>query len=104
MWDAFIVYVRGGARLACCMAAGGLLSECASTAAPRLCAALLFAPLAAPPAAALSYNARCIPTCSLQATHIFDGLESWPSHVMYVAGGRLQVRLGSSMASVRRLG
>lgn len=28
----------------------------------------------------------------LQATHIFDGLESWPSHVMYVAGGRLQVR------------
>lgn len=28
----------------------------------------------------------------LQATHIFDGLESWPSHVMYVAGGCLQVR------------
>lgn len=27
----------------------------------------------------------------LQATHIFDGLESWPSHIMYVAGGRLQV-------------
>lgn len=26
-----------------------------------------------------------------QATHIFDGLESWPSHLMYVAGGRLQV-------------
>ncbi|KAI7845740.1 hypothetical protein COHA_000656 [Chlorella ohadii] len=27
----------------------------------------------------------------IYATHIFDGLESWPSHVMYVAGGRLQV-------------
>ena len=26
-----------------------------------------------------------------QATHIFDGLEDWPSHLMYVAGGRLQV-------------
>ena len=31
-------------------------------------------------------------TCSpAQATHIFDGLEAWPSHLMYVAGGRLQV-------------
>lgn len=28
---------------------------------------------------------------AVQATHIFDGLESWPSHVMYVAGGQLQV-------------
>jgi CCR4-NOT complex subunit CAF16 len=27
----------------------------------------------------------------VQATHIFDGLEAWPSHVMYVAGGKLQV-------------
>ncbi|EFN52379.1 hypothetical protein CHLNCDRAFT_26750, partial [Chlorella variabilis] len=25
------------------------------------------------------------------ATHIFDGLESWPSHLMYVAGGQLRV-------------
>ena len=25
-----------------------------------------------------------------QATHIFDGLESWPSHVMYVARGQLR--------------
>ena len=24
------------------------------------------------------------------ATHIFDGLESWPSHIMYVAGGRVR--------------
>lgn len=27
----------------------------------------------------------------IYATHIFDGLESWPSHLMYVAQGRLQV-------------
>ena len=26
-----------------------------------------------------------------QATHIFDGLEAWPSHVMYLASGRLQL-------------
>lgn len=26
----------------------------------------------------------------IYATHIFDGLESWPSHMMYVAGGQLQ--------------
>jgi CCR4-NOT complex subunit CAF16 len=26
----------------------------------------------------------------MQATHIFDGLESWPSHVMYVSSGELQ--------------
>lgn len=34
-------------------------------------------------------------TCSSpllqQATHIFDGLEAWPSHLMYVAGGELRV-------------
>lgn len=28
--------------------------------------------------------------CILYATHIFDGLESWPSHLAYVARGRLQ--------------
>ena len=27
----------------------------------------------------------------LQATHIFDGLESWPSHLMYLAGGKMQL-------------
>lgn len=27
----------------------------------------------------------------LYATHIFDGLESWPSHVMYVASGSLRL-------------
>ncbi|KAI3430388.1 hypothetical protein D9Q98_004983 [Chlorella vulgaris] len=27
----------------------------------------------------------------IYATHIFDGLEAWPSHLMYVAGGQLQV-------------
>lgn len=27
----------------------------------------------------------------LQATHIFDGLEFWPSHVMYLAGGKMQL-------------
>lgn len=26
----------------------------------------------------------------LQATHIFDGLEAWPSHLAYLAGGKLQ--------------
>lgn len=25
------------------------------------------------------------------ATHIFDGLEFWPSHVMYLAGGKMQL-------------
>jgi hypothetical protein len=25
------------------------------------------------------------------ATHIFDGLESWPSHLMYLANGTLKV-------------
>lgn len=27
----------------------------------------------------------------IYATHIFDGLESWPSHVMYVAQGQLRL-------------
>lgn len=27
----------------------------------------------------------------MQATHIFDGLESWPTHIMYLSGGRLQL-------------
>jgi len=27
----------------------------------------------------------------IYATHIFDGLEAWPSHLMYVAGGTLRV-------------
>ncbi len=26
------------------------------------------------------------------ATHIFDGLESWPTHLIYVANGRVKVR------------
>ncbi|XRB14543.1 ABC transporter [Pseudoscourfieldia marina] len=28
--------------------------------------------------------------CIIYATHIFDGLERWPSHIMYVARGELQ--------------
>ena len=27
----------------------------------------------------------------MQATHIFDGLEEWPTHIMYLAGGKLKV-------------
>lgn len=27
----------------------------------------------------------------IYATHIFDGLESWPSHLMYLAGGKMQL-------------
>lgn len=27
----------------------------------------------------------------IYATHIFDGLESWPTHLMYLADGKLQV-------------
>ena len=27
----------------------------------------------------------------MQATHIFDGLESWPTHLMYLARGELQL-------------
>ena len=38
----------------------------------------------------------CSHTCNqlkllLQATHIFDGLESWPSHLMYLAGGTMHL-------------
>lgn len=29
----------------------------------------------------------------IYATHIFDGLEDWPSHIVYVAHGRLQAAL-----------
>ncbi len=29
--------------------------------------------------------------CVVYATHIFDGLESWPTHVAYVARGKLQM-------------
>lgn len=31
------------------------------------------------------------------ATHIFDGLEAWPTHLMYLADGKLQV--GTQLAS-----
>jgi len=29
----------------------------------------------------------------IYATHIFDGLESWPSHIVYVAQGKLQLAM-----------
>lgn len=29
----------------------------------------------------------------IYATHIFDGLEDWPSHIAYVANGKLQLAL-----------
>ena len=29
----------------------------------------------------------------IYATHIFDGLEAWPTHLMYLAHGKLQVSL-----------
>lgn len=29
----------------------------------------------------------------IYATHIFDGLEDWPSHIVYVAHGKLQLAL-----------
>ena len=29
--------------------------------------------------------------CILQATHIFDGLERWPTHIMFLSGGRLKI-------------
>ncbi|XP_010558330.1 PREDICTED: ABC transporter I family member 20 [Tarenaya hassleriana] len=29
----------------------------------------------------------------IYATHIFDGLEEWPSHIVYVANGRLQLAM-----------
>ena len=31
------------------------------------------------------------PELFLQATHIFDGLESWPSHLMHLAGGTMHL-------------
>ena len=30
--------------------------------------------------------------CIVYATHIFDGLESWATHLMYLANGGLKVR------------
>jgi CCR4-NOT complex subunit CAF16 len=33
------------------------------------------------------------------ATHIFDGLEDWPTHLMYLANGRLQVIVDSALLS-----
>ncbi len=27
----------------------------------------------------------------LQATHIFDGLEEWPTHIMFLSGGKLKL-------------
>lgn len=35
-----------------------------------------------------SYLSNHVPRS--QATHIFDGLEDWPSHLLYVAGGQVQ--------------
>ncbi|KAK9725295.1 hypothetical protein RND81_05G134500 [Saponaria officinalis] len=29
----------------------------------------------------------------IYATHIFEGLESWPSHIVYLANGRLQLSM-----------
>lgn len=29
----------------------------------------------------------------IYATHIFDGLENWPSHIVYVANGKLQLSM-----------
>ena len=37
-----------------------------------------------------SRAAECHVALPLQATHIFDGLEAWPTHLMYLAGGRVQ--------------
>ncbi|PWA34688.1 non-intrinsic ABC protein 9 [Artemisia annua] len=37
----------------------------------------------------------------IYATHIFDGLENWPSHMVYVANGKLQ--LASTMEDVRKM-
>ncbi|KAF5787189.1 putative iron-chelate-transporting ATPase [Helianthus annuus] len=36
----------------------------------------------------------------IYATHIFDGLENWPSHIVYVAHGKLQ--LASTMEEVKK--
>ncbi|CAN0881563.1 ABC transporter I family member 20 [Linum grandiflorum] len=32
----------------------------------------------------------------IYATHIFDGLEDWPTHMVYVAGGKLQLAMPMS--------
>uniref|UniRef100_A0A2P2LT98 ABC transporter family protein n=2 Tax=Rhizophora mucronata TaxID=61149 RepID=A0A2P2LT98_RHIMU len=37
----------------------------------------------------------------IYATHIFDGLEQWPSHIVYVANGKLQ--LAMPMAKVKEI-
>ncbi|KAF3453916.1 hypothetical protein FNV43_RR04357 [Rhamnella rubrinervis] len=37
----------------------------------------------------------------IYATHIFDGLEEWPSHIVYVANGKLQ--LAKPMNSVKEM-
>ncbi|XP_048236081.1 ABC transporter I family member 20 isoform X1 [Ricinus communis] len=37
----------------------------------------------------------------IYATHIFDGLEEWPSHIVYVAHGKLQ--LAMPMAEVKEI-
>nr|GEX94242.1 ABC transporter I family member 20 [Tanacetum cinerariifolium] len=37
----------------------------------------------------------------IYATHIFDGLENWPSHIVYVAQGKLQ--LASTMDDVKKM-
>ncbi|XP_035830072.1 uncharacterized protein Rv2082-like [Helianthus annuus] len=37
----------------------------------------------------------------IYATHIFDGLENWPSHIVYVAHGKLQ--LASTMEEVKKM-
>ena len=42
---------------------------------------------------ACSWEACLMPCmlCGLQATHIFDGLEQWPTHIMFLTRGRLKV-------------
>ena len=38
-----------------------------------------------------AWNAGAKCALCLQATHIFDGLEHWPTHIMYLSQGRLQL-------------
>jgi ABC-type uncharacterized transport system ATPase subunit len=47
----------------------------------------------APPAHTTSAQEECETrgAAIIYATHIFDGLESWPTHVAYVARGALQM-------------
>ncbi|GJZ93885.1 DNA-directed RNA polymerase II subunit 1 [Tanacetum coccineum] len=40
-------------------------------------------------------------TTIMYATHIFDGLKNWPSHIVYVAQGKLQ--LASTMDDVKKM-